>query len=134
MSRLLTVALLGLTLVFASALTPLQAQDKPAAVLFHADWCLNCKLMKPKLAALQADYGDRIEFMRVDYTTDAARVEGKAIAKARGFSALYAENRSTGWVVLLQPDGTETGTLTVTMEDEEMRQALDALLAASSGA
>tara|TARA_B100002019_G_scaffold242715_2_gene219106 strand:+ start:42 stop:455 length:414 start_codon:yes stop_codon:yes gene_type:complete len=133
MNRLLTGALLALGLLLTGVVAPAQAQDQqPAAVLFHADWCLNCKLMKPKLAALKADYGDRIEFLRVDYTTDEGRSAGAALAKARGFSKLYSENRSTGWVVLLQPDGTESGTLSVTMEDAEMRQALDALLAAST--
>ena len=83
MKAFLQMLLLGLVL----ALGPMagsQAADKPAAVLFHADWCLNCKLMKPRLATLQQQYGDRIEFIRVDYTTDAGRAEGKALAKGLG--------------------------------------------------
>ncbi|MEC9408578.1 MAG: thioredoxin domain-containing protein [Abyssibacter sp.] len=130
MKSFLHMLLLGLVL----ALGPMagsQAADKPAAVLFHADWCLNCKLMKPRLAALQQQYGDRVEFIRVDYTTDAGRAEGKALAKARGFAKLYGENRATGWVALLKPDGTEAGALHVTMEDAEMQRALEDLLAAS---
>lgn len=130
MKSILSALLFGWALTLLST-APALAEGKPAAVLFHADWCLNCKLMKPRLAALQQEYGDQVDFIRVDYTTDAARAEGKKLAKSRGFAKLYNENRATGWVALLAADGAEAGTLHVTMEDAEMRRALDDLVASN---
>lgn len=105
------------------------AATKPMAVLFNADWCLNCKLMRPRLEPLRAEYADRVDFLVADYTTDEGRAQGKALARERGFAPIYNANRATGWVALLNPDGSQAGSLTVKMDEAQLRQALDALLA-----
>ena len=40
----------------------------PVLLFFHADWCRYCQEQKPIIDELEAEYGDRISFIRVDST------------------------------------------------------------------
>ncbi|RLP08539.1 thioredoxin [Propionibacterium australiense] len=40
--------------------------DKPTLVDFWADWCAPCKRMSPILDELSEEYGDRINFVKMD--------------------------------------------------------------------
>ncbi len=42
------------------------ASDKPVIVDFFATWCGPCKVLAPVLTELEEEYGDRIDFYRVD--------------------------------------------------------------------
>lgn len=130
MRRLLSVLFAFGVVVSAQAADPAK---QPMAVLFNAEWCLNCKLMRPLLEPLQAEYADRVDFIVLDYTTDEARSEGESLARERGFYPIVQANRATGWVALLHPDGSPAGRLTVAMDDAELRSALDSLVASDTG-
>ena len=56
--------------------TPANFDDQLAGPItlvdFWADWCGPCKMMAPVLAQLEAEYGDRIKFVKFDVEQDAA--------------------------------------------------------------
>lgn len=108
---------------------PAAAADQPMAVLFYASWCLNCKLIAPKLAEASQGLEDRIDFITLDVSDDAHRQQAKQRAKDLGFYPLYMKNRATGWVALLRLDGTQVGELRVTMDTPQIRAALEQLAA-----
>merc|ERR1711998_397891 len=33
---------------------------------FYTDWCENCKVMAPKMARIEAEYGRRVNFVAID--------------------------------------------------------------------
>jgi len=45
--------------------------DRPVLVDFYATWCGPCKRLAPTIGSLALEYGDRVDFYRVD--TDQAR-------------------------------------------------------------
>eukprot|EP00622_Pseudochattonella_farcimen_P005923 FR741635.1.p1 GENE.FR741635.1~~FR741635.1.p1 ORF type:complete len:167 (+),score=9.25 FR741635.1:1-501(+) len=42
------------------------ANGRPTIVDFYADWCENCKVMAPKLKAIEREYGGRVNFVALD--------------------------------------------------------------------
>ena len=40
---------------------------------FFADWCMPCRMLAPTLKELEAEYGDRVGFFKLD--TDAGRIK-----------------------------------------------------------
>lgn len=40
--------------------------SKPKLVKFWAEWCAPCHKMEPVFAALEREFGDRLEFVRVN--------------------------------------------------------------------
>lgn len=104
-------------------------QVRPMAVLFYADWCFNCKQIKPRLAELEAAYGDRIRFERLDVTSAESKVGARKHAGKLGIAPIYFANKGTGLVALIDTEHRKVGELRSTMSIEEMREALDRLLA-----
>lgn len=107
---------------------PAPTAARPMAVLFFADWCYNCKQIKPKLAELEAAYGDRIRFERLDVTSDETKIGAREHAKALGIAPIYLANKGTGLVALIDTAHHKVGELRSTMSVEEMREALDDLV------
>merc|ERR1712146_326105 len=42
------------------------ANGRPTIVDFYADWCENCRTMAPKMAAIEKEYGGRVNFVAID--------------------------------------------------------------------
>lgn len=111
------------------ATAPRKLADKPLAVLIYADWCFNCKMIKPRLAALDLEYSDRILFTQLDVTNEDTKARTREKAAALGIAPLYFANRGTGVVLLVNRSFEKVGELRYTLSDAEMRAALDALVA-----
>ncbi len=123
----LRIALAALLLALATQVCA-AAQARPMAVLFSAPWCYNCKLIKPKLKTVEAEFGAQIDFIVLDFADDASRSAAESVARERGFLPLFAANRATGWVALLDRDGHQVGELKQDMTVEEMQARLQTLL------
>ena len=66
---------------------------KPTVVVFWASWCGPCRKETPEVAALHADYGDRVHVVGVN--------AGEQATKAKTASTQLGMT----WPVVLDPDG-----------------------------
>jgi len=89
------------------------ASSKPVIVDFWAAWCMPCKVTKPILEKLAAEYADRIEFMVID--ADDSR---PVLEKFRIFGIP---------TLLALRDGQEVGRLTGARNETQFRAFFDAL-------
>jgi len=89
------------------------ASGKPVIVDFWATWCMPCKVTKPILEKLAAEYADRIEFIAID--ADESR---PVLEKFRIFGIP---------TVLALRDGQEVGRVTGARNEAQFRQFFDAL-------
>lgn len=128
LARLLLVVLSLGALARADAGDPAAAADpRPQAVWFYADWCMNCKLIAPKLKRLQPRFEERVRFVKLDLTADSRREQNRELAAAGGFLDLYVANRKTGWVALLDSSGAPVGELKAEMSLDELSSRLEQL-------
>jgi thiol:disulfide interchange protein len=96
------VAVLGLMLsAVAYAAGP--AAPKMVGVLMYADWCNSCKVLDPRLQAVQPEFGQSdILFVRFDFTNERSAHQARLLAGALGVDALYAQNAGkTGYLALV---------------------------------
>lgn len=89
------------------------ASGKPVIVDFWAPWCMPCKVTKPILEKLAAEYADRIEFIVIN--ADESR---PVLEKYRIFGIP---------TVLALRDGQEVGRITGARNEAQFRQFFDAL-------
>lgn len=123
------IALLSAQLAW-SADAPKATQ--PMAVLISADWCMNCKLIKPKLQEAYKGYEGKIKFVSLDVTDDKTFFKAKQQAFALGVPQLLNGSVSTGWVALFDSHGKQVGKLMQDMSVEEMQKLLRALVSSSN--
>ncbi len=78
--------------------------DKVVVADFYADWCMPCRMLAPVLEKLEAEFGDKVSFVKID--TDEHRAKAtelrisalptllvyKAGEKVRTFVGLVKEN------------------------------------------
>jgi thiol-disulfide isomerase/thioredoxin len=121
--------LLSLLAVFASEPGICAKPAQPMAVLIAADWCGNCKVIKPKLKQAYKNFEGQMSFVSLDVTDDARFAQSQKLAVKLGVPQLLAGQVATGWVALIDRSGKRVGELRQTMSVEEMQQALQALVA-----
>jgi thiol-disulfide isomerase/thioredoxin len=130
MKRLFPI-LLGLVALFSASLALSAAPAKstePMAVLISADWCMNCKIIKPKLQEAYKGFEGKINFTSLDVTDDKAFFKSKHQAFALGVPQLLNGSISTGWVALFDRHGKQVGRLMQDMSVADMQKALQALV------
>lgn len=88
---------------------------------------MNCKLIAPKIAAVQPDYEARVDFVKLDVTDAAGKAHSQQRARELGILSLYMDNTATGWLALVDRNGRQVGELRQQMTLEQMRGALDRL-------
>jgi thiol-disulfide isomerase/thioredoxin len=124
-NHLLFKLAIGLLLPLCAATA--SAAGKPMAVWFYADWCTNCKLIAPKIAQVQPEFENEVDFVKLDVTNEERKTKTREIAKQRGIFPLYFNNKATGWIALIDSSGEKIGELRHTMTVEEMRAELSKL-------
>jgi thiol-disulfide isomerase/thioredoxin len=120
---------LCLFVAFAPRLGVCGKSSQPMAVLIAADWCGNCKVIKPKLKQAYKNFEGQMSFVSLDVTDDARFAQSQKLAVKLGVPQLLAGQVATGWVALIDRSGKRVGELRQTMSVEEMQQALQALVA-----
>ncbi|MGF1645275.1 MAG: thioredoxin domain-containing protein [Thiotrichales bacterium] len=94
--------LAGLAMSVVPQVAKATAPDK-IAILMYADWCGSCKILDPKLKAVQPEFeGKNILFVRFDLTNDATKHQSGLLAQALGVSELYEKNAGkTGYLTIV---------------------------------
>ena len=100
---------------------------KPSAVYYHADWCPNCQTLSPKFEQAASDI-DGLNVLVMDYTNMETTGESQRKALQMGLFEVVANNRHTGYVLMLNAAGDEVGRLYRTSSTDEIRRQLAALV------
>ncbi|MEM1231213.1 MAG: thioredoxin domain-containing protein [Pseudomonadota bacterium] len=102
-------------------------------VLFYADWCPKCKVLKPELERArledQLDNED-VLFVRLDLTDKTTSHQAKLMASALGLEDFYVENEGrTGFMLLIDPNsGQAIDRQTKELTAEEISRRIDMAL------
>lgn len=123
------VAMFNMTLAWSAE--PAKS-TQPLAVLIAADWCFNCKVIKPKLKEAYKGFEGKVRFATLDVTDDKTFIKAKQEAYELGVPKLLIGSFATGWVALYDRNGKQVGRLMQDMSVEDMRAALKALVDAKS--
>ena len=129
MNRLSVTMLLALILCLPAWSVQAAVKAQPMAVLISAEWCINCKLIEPKLAQLRDAYEGKLRFVSLDVTDDARLELAQERAEKLGIGDLLQGEFATGWVALFDRHGRKVGELHQQMSVDEMRKTLNALVA-----
>jgi thiol-disulfide isomerase/thioredoxin len=123
MTRRAFAALLALSVVFVARGGTVEPV-KPMVVVFYADWCMNCKILLPKLAKAQEGLEDRLLFVKLDSTDEARKIASRERAKTLGISELWFVNHATGWAALFDRNRQQVDSLKHEMSVEDLRRHL----------
>lgn len=69
------------------------AKTKPRVVVIRADWCSVCQKLEPTMMGLMKEYGDKLDFVVLDVTTDETTAQAAAKAKSLGISSFFEANK-----------------------------------------
>lgn len=74
---------------------------KPKIYEFYADWCEPCKMLKPVMAKLKAEYGDRVEFaaINVDDKVNAEMLEQYDVSPIPTVIFMNTEDQVVGYSI-----------------------------------
>jgi thiol-disulfide isomerase/thioredoxin len=114
----------------------MRVETKTKAVLVYADWCSSCKILDPKIKAVQA-MGPMpgVEFVTLDYTDKNADNFYAQAADAGVEAAVRAEldgTIKTGWLLLVDVDDARVVSKVTKADDAaQIATKIKAALAAS---
>lgn len=122
LSILLAVLILGMMPYGTRA-----AEPDRIAILMYADWCGSCKILDPKLKAVQPEFErSDILFVRFDLTNDATKHQSRLLAQALGLGEVYEMNGGkTGHLVIVdRASGQSIDRVTKNHSEAEIRASL----------
>lgn len=74
-------------------IVPAQAKTKPTVAIIKAEWCSACQKLEPTMMELMQEYGDKVEFVVLDVSSDDNVAESQATAKKLGLGAFFEANK-----------------------------------------
>lgn len=77
-------------------------EKKPMVVVVYADWCPLCQRLKPVLALINDNYKDKIQFVRLDLTTEATTAKSRTLARSLGLESFFDKNQGTTSLVVIK--------------------------------
>ena len=117
-----------------------QMATKTKAVLIYADWCGSCKVLDPKIKAVQSTLGGGaalpgLEFITLDYTDKNAEnfyAQAEAAGVGPAVKAYLDGTVKTGQLLLVDVDDQAVvGTVNKTLEPAQIMTALKDAVSAS---
>ena len=81
-----------LTLV-ALTIVPALAKTKPTVAIIKAEWCSACQKLEPTMMELMKEYGDRVNFVVLDVSSDDKVAASQSTAKKLGIENFFTANK-----------------------------------------
>lgn len=78
---------------FAAAKAANENKTRPTVAIIKADWCSACRKLEPTMMELMEQYGNRLNFVVLDVSTDEKVAESEAAAKKLGLKRFFDENK-----------------------------------------
>ena len=93
--------LLTISTLSSSAITPasdygsntVAKKSKPRVVIIKAEWCSACQKVDPIMMGLMKEYGDKLDFIMLDVTSEESTAQAAAKAKSLGLSSFFEANK-----------------------------------------
>ncbi|MBI4470116.1 MAG: hypothetical protein HY650_12425 [Acidobacteria bacterium] len=79
-------------LVLAASLAPTafaKRYTKPTVVVIRAEWCSTCQKLEPTMNDLMNEYGDRLNFVVLDVTSEESTAASAATARRLGIGRFF---------------------------------------------
>lgn len=118
------------------AVSALEASNtaRPYVVKLHAQWCAVCMVTKGVWTEIEKTYGNRVNLVVLDFTTDAKSEASKAEATRLGLSKFFDEyGGATGTIVVLDGRTKDvTASINGSRDFATYRSAIDAALSGAS--
>lgn len=118
-----------LTLV-ALTLVPAFAKTKPTVAIIKAEWCSACQKLEPTMMELMKEYGDKVNFVVLDVSSDDKVAASQATAKKLGLENFFAANKQKTSTVAVFVKGSKPQFVTMQNFDRQAYvQAFDDAIA-----
>jgi thiol-disulfide isomerase/thioredoxin len=79
--------------LMALMIVPAMAKTKPTVAIIRAEWCSACQKLEPTMMELMKEYGDKVEFVVLDVSSDDKVAESRATAKKLGLGGFFEANK-----------------------------------------
>ena len=102
--------------------------QRPVVVFIRADWCPYCKKLDPKMAGLFEQYGDKLKFVTLDITNQAATERSVLIAKEADLAEFFEMNKTKASTVAIFKDKKRVYTLYHNSDEKDVAAAFEKAL------
>lgn len=105
--------------LMALLIVPAMAKTKPTVAIIKAEWCSACQKLEPTMMKLMQEYGDKMEFVVLDVSSDDKVAESQATAKKLGLGAFFEANKQKTSTVAVFVKGSKPQFVTMQNFDRE---------------
>lgn len=102
--------------------------DRPVVVFVRADWCPYCKALEPKMSKLVEQYGNKLKFVTLDITNQAATEKSAMLAKEAGLAEFFEMNKTKASTMAIFKDKKKVYSLFHNSDEKEVAAAFEKAL------